>query len=40
MTFLDVITSAGIWFITARYIFKKVQGLRDPENEDEEYLDI
>lgn len=40
MSYLDVIASAFVWFITARYIFKKVQGLRDPENDDEEYLDI
>lgn len=40
MTWIDVIASAGIWFIVAKYIFKKVQNLRDPTNEDEEYLEL
>lgn len=38
--FLDAITSAYIWFRVARYIVRQVQHLRDPEQEDEEYLDI
>lgn len=36
----DGVFSAGLYFILARYIFKKVQNLRDPNNDDEEYLDI
>lgn len=40
MDYLDVIASAYVWFITARLIFKKVQDMRDPTNEDEEYLDL
>lgn len=40
ITFLDAITSAYIWFRVARYIVRQVQRLRDPEQEDEEYLDI
>lgn len=37
---LDTLCSAGLYFFLGRYIFKKVQNLRDPTNEDEEYLDI
>lgn len=40
ITFLDAIASAYIWFRVARYIVRQVQHLRDPEQEDEEYLDI
>lgn len=40
ITSIDVITSAYIWFVVAKYIFRKVQQLRDPQNDDEEYLDL
>lgn len=38
--FIEAIAAAYIWFRVAVYIGKQVKKLRDPQNDDEEYLDI
>lgn len=40
VVFVETLTASYLFFRLAIYIARKIKGLRDPENDDEEYLDL